>query len=421
MFGRRRPKVEEDEDSLVPHGLVWQAMTEPERPGDGDDGDPAPAIGPTVPPIPPTGPSPDPPLPAPLLPKEASSGPGADPIGTAAFVSVSPSLSGAQPFWRSLKHEQATDRLSAENQATDATQSTARSIRASVAIRSKALSGVAERALDRAREYAKKTQPLFLSTRHQLTRASNLSAAWAAKAGVQTRNFAAAHTAEAVIQIRTQTRNLRTHTAELFDWVSSHAKRQSRPVQLPLLDLQPANREGWKPLAGRARIGFLALPVRTRLLVLRTMAEMRMPSQAAQPHSSSSVRTLSIRTVATVASLGLVLVTGLVSATRHYAAVSLPSHFLDANTDSAYPSAPSAQAQPSEVVSPNAVASGITNASLSTKEVIKPAEVSKPSQVQVKRPAAEPTVRPKRHRTEDDDYVARDTYVYYGNRPKSSR
>jgi hypothetical protein len=69
----------------------------------------------------------------------------------------------------------------------------------------------------------------------------------------------------------------------------------------------------------------------------------------------------------------------------------------------------------------SAVAPVVTNASMNTKEVIKPAEVSKPPQVQRKRPAAEHAARPKRHHSEDDDYVARDTYVYYGNRPNTSR
>src|SRR5438270_9354102 len=154
MFGKSKPKVEE-EDSLVPHGLVWQAMTEPERPGDDGDGDPAPAIGPTVPPIPPTGPSPDPPLPAPLLPKQAATKPAAAPISAAADVSIpappsvsapsvsEPNVPAPQLFWRSLKREQAIDRLSSENQTTHAAQSTARSIRDSVAIRSTALSGIA--------------------------------------------------------------------------------------------------------------------------------------------------------------------------------------------------------------------------------------------------------------------------------------
>jgi hypothetical protein len=439
MFGRRKPKIEE-EDSLVPHGLVWQAMTEPERPGDDGDGDPAPAIGPTVPPVPPTGPSPDPPLPAPLLPKEAASNPVAAPSGITASVIPSPpivsppSVSPPQPFWRSLKREQATDRLSAENQATHATRSAARSIRALVAIRasvassSKALSAFAERALDGTREYVKKMQPLFLRTQRQLTRASNLSAAWAANTGAQTRNFVAARAAKAMAQIRIQTGNLRIHTAKSFDWVATHAKRQPRPVQLPLLDLRPANREGWKPLARKARLGFVALPVRTRLLVIRTMAEMRMPSRGALPQSSSSS---SFRTLAIVASLALVLVTGLVSATRHYAAASLPSHYLDITSASAStvsePEPPAALSSKTALNSapntavPSPAGSTAAPADMNTTKVTKPAEISKTSQVQLKRPAAEPTVRPKRHRTEDDDYVARDTYVYYGNRRTSSR
>src|SRR5947209_6780662 len=352
MFGKSKPKVEEEEDSLVPHGLVWQAMTEPERPGDDGDGDPTPAIGPTVPPIPPTGPSPDPPLPGPLLPKQAAK-PAAAPTDTVTPVSLSaPSLSAPnvpapQVFWRSLKREQATNSLSANNQATQATPSAvhsirdsiptsqalngiAQSIRESVGTRSKALAGIAEQVLDRSREYVKQTQPLFLRTHRRLNRVSKLSAAWVAQIRLQTRNFVAARVSEAMIQIRTQTQNSRIHIAKLFDWVSNHAKRQPPPVQLPLLDLRPENREGWKTLTREARIFLTALPVRTRLMVLRTMAEMRMLSPAEPTQSSSSIRTL-----ATVASLALVLVAGLVSATRHYAAVSLPSHFLDITSASA--------------------------------------------------------------------------------------
>lgn len=457
IFGRSKPEVEE-EDSLVPHGLVWQAMTEPERPGDGGDGDPARAIGPTVPPIPPPGPSPDPPLPAPLLPKQAASKPAAVPISAAAHVSIpappsvsapsvsAPNIPAPQLFWRSVKREQATDRLSAEDQTTHAAQSTARSIRESVAIRSKglngiaqsiresvaskskALTGIAEKALDRSQQYVKETQPLFLRTHRQLTRGSKLSAAWVAQTRLRTRDFVAARASEAMIQLRTQTQNLRIDTAKLFDWVLTLAKRQPRPVQLPLLDLQPANREGWKTLTREARIFLTALPVRTRLMVLRTMAEMRMPSPAERIQSSSSIRTL-----AAVASVALVLVAGLVSATRHYAAVSLPSHFLDITSASASagnetgPSADLSQstaAQNTSGPSPSSPSSsGATAAQVTTNttEVTEPKEVAKPSHVQPKRPAAEHTVRPKRHRTEDDDYVARDTYVYYGNRPNSSR
>jgi len=163
-------------------------------------------------------------------------------------------------------------------------------------------------------------------------------------------------------------------------------------------------------------------------MVLRTMAEMRMPSAAERTQSSSSIRTL-----ATVASVALVLVAGLVSATRHYAAVSLPSHFLDITSASA-----SAGNEPesSDVLfqntagqntsgpspaSPNSSGATAARAVTNAKEVTEPKEVSKHSHVQPKRPAAEHTVRPKHRRTEDDDYVARDTYVYYGNRPNSSR
>ena len=386
----------------MPHGLVWQAMSAPEKPD--DDGDPSPAIGPTIPPIPPTGPSPDPPLPQPLLPKQIDVSP----------VSA-PTVPASPPFWRSLKIEHTINQPSV-NKAISSAGATTRALQSSLAIKSKAVADISKQVLNRTRELSGRTLPLFLRIRTQLAQTGNACASWSANTVVQMRNGAAEYNAQTMLQIRRHTPNLKTQAGKAFDSVSAYAKLRSRrsPVQLPLLDLDPADREGWNVLKSKAQASLKGLPLLIRLLILRSMAEMRMP-HSKRPTDSS------LRTLALTASLAALFVMGLVSATRHYATVSLPSHFSDITSAAAFSSVPAKPKVPAVLAASPVTANSTMATTTNTKAATEPNSVSKPSHVEAKHPANGSVARPRRHHTDDDDYVARDTYVYYGNRPNTSR
>jgi hypothetical protein len=107
-----------------------------------------------------------------------------------------------------------------------------------------------------------------------------------------------------------------------------------------------------------------------------------------------------------MAAFSALLAVAFISVVRHYATESLPSRQMSRETVPVTTSA----VKPLSAESPKQIAA-------------KTVQELKPKSVQTARTHAAP-VRPKTatkpRRTEAGDYVARDTYVYYGNQPNRS-
>jgi hypothetical protein len=160
----------------------------------------------------------------------------------------------------------------------------------------------------------------------------------------------------------------------------------------------------------RKRVRLAGFPLRIRILFTRAISEWRLKANTAGTDS----RLLTSMTMALCTAL---LALGLVSSARHYGNASLPSHLVHSST----PQAPAVATSPS-VISTKA-ASVRTESGTKKQE----ARTVRPRPMPTARPA--PTAqsvqtarpRPKPRRSEDDDYVARDTYVYYGDSHAKSR
>ncbi|MCU1271901.1 MAG: hypothetical protein JWN74_3195 [Acidobacteriaceae bacterium] len=111
----------------------------------------------------------------------------------------------------------------------------------------------------------------------------------------------------------------------------------------------------------------------------------------------------------TLAAISALIVLGIVSVVPNYAAKSLPSRILSPNS-----SANANVAEPVVLAAPPQAGPSQTSKP-AAKKTVNP----KPAQVKPASPKA--AVPPKAHRTADDDYIAPDTYKYYGNGSKRSR
>ena len=114
-----------------------------------------------------------------------------------------------------------------------------------------------------------------------------------------------------------------------------------------------------------------------------------------------------LRTSFAMAGILAVLVLGLVSAVQHYATEALPSHVLRDN--------PSPAPMPATT---HADTNAVSQKSNPKAKAVRPSQAAAIDSS--KRASETRAVKPKRHSNEDDDYVARDTFVSYGNRPNSS-
>jgi len=156
--------------------------------------------------------------------------------------------------------------------------------------------------------------------------------------------------------------------------------------------------------APRVRIVLSGLPLKIKIFLARRTSEWKMK----QVDSSRDVR---LWTSMTLASVAAIIALVIVSMIPHYAAKSLPSKLLNTgstvNADSA--------AAPAPVVSSPAVVNASQREAVSSI----PVSQTKPEPATTKRPAQKPAnasnIKSKPRRHVDDDYVAPDTYKYYGN------
>jgi hypothetical protein len=142
----------------------------------------------------------------------------------------------------------------------------------------------------------------------------------------------------------------------------------------------------------RVRLG--GLPLRMRIFFTRTLSEWRLKSETATGDSR-------LWTSMTMGVCTALLALAIVSSARHYGNASLPSHVVHSNHPQTSP----------QTTSPNVVSSRPAGARTGSQAKTLEPRFNRP------RPAAQTRSKPRRN---EDDYVARDTYVYYGDsRPKS--
>ena len=221
------------------------------------------------------------------------------------------------------------------------------------------------------------------------------------------RNFLVAQTRAAVVQFRLYSETFRVRTGILFTSVVTYGRRQAERVRsLPVERRQLAEDRPTRladPGPGKSkhaqvRIRLVGLPLQARILLARTISEWKLKRELL--HDSR------LWTSMAMAALSALLALGLISTVRHYATDALPSHLSHADSSPASNLPTAAEVAPLKP----------------TADRVHPVQrVSPPRLIQHQRIDRAPVIKPKPHRSEDDDYVARDTYVYYGNKPNGSR
>lgn len=151
-----------------------------------------------------------------------------------------------------------------------------------------------------------------------------------------------------------------------------------------------------RPRTLQIQVRLAGLPLRARILFTQKISEWRLKTESADSR---------MWTAMAMGACCALLAVGLVSVGRHYADASLPSHTLRTNI-SPSPTTTVTTPPPQSAVSP--------------KPRVKKSDAHRPLTTEAipPRPAA-PTTRTKPRRHIDDDYVARDTYVYYGDDHRS--
>jgi hypothetical protein len=188
-------------------------------------------------------------------------------------------------------------------------------------------------------------------------------------------------------------RRLAAHGNELFSLAAAKAIRERAALE-------------WKP--PRVRIVLTGLPLRIKILVTRQHSEWKMRN----PDATRDTRLRNAMIMAAAcAVVGLIAV----SLAPHFAARFLPSHALrSGSTLGAKTVGPSAHASTSTVAQPSksTVAAG-PESPKNRKSHSTPAA----SRSQGAKPSPQTAeAQPKHRSTKDDDYVAPNTYKYYGNR-----
>jgi hypothetical protein len=178
------------------------------------------------------------------------------------------------------------------------------------------------------------------------------------------------------------------------------AARLSRMQRYTGAAQSPVRTADAHPVARRnavARI-FVGLPLQPRSAFVRLFSQMKVHTLRRDSRLWTSVA---------MAGLSAALAFGFISTVRHYATQALPSHLL--NIDSSADSSPARK--PAEATGLVQQKSGSRVGSVPQRSAI----------ISRKRVNAARVVKPKPRHREDDDYVARDTYVSYGNRRNGSR
>ena len=427
MFAKRKPRPQESEE-LVPHGLVWQAMAEPsvaEKANNDaaqtakearlaevhpkqDDAIAKAATGALVPKKPAASSPPlfwrsqkiaRPEIVKPMAPVASSVSPQTEPVLIQPIViQPVPNKDDAQVLQTAklpAEPEPALDRVSAR----------LAEVSHEFSERRKAVARVTENVRRRSALIGRSAVVWFKRLRERLPNGHRFSDLH--KHIDHIRNFMVAQTRAAAVQIRPYSEKFRVRTGILFASLVTYARRQAGCVRsLPaetrqLAEDRPtqlANPGPRKSKHAQVRIRLAGLPLQARILLARTISEWKLKRELS--HDSR------LWTSMAMAALSALLALGLISTVRHYATDALPSHLSHAD------SSPVSNLPPAAKVAPQKPAAN---------RVHPVQRVSQPRLVEHKRIDRVPVIKPKPRHSEDDDYVARDTYVYYGNKPNGSR
>ncbi len=203
-------------------------------------------------------------------------------------------------------------------------------------------------------------------------------------------DFIVAQVRNAIATAEHGRRELRAKAQARFAARWSRMQRHTGAAQPPVrtADTHPVARR-----SAAARI-FVGLPLQAGSAVVRLFSLTKV---------YTLLRDSRLWTSVAMAGLSAVLAFGFISTVRHYATQALPSHLL--NIDS------SAARKPAE-------APGLVQQKSASRVGSVPKRSAIISRKRVKTGAV---VKPKPRHSEDDDYVARDTYVSYENRRNGSR
>jgi hypothetical protein len=196
---------------------------------------------------------------------------------------------------------------------------------------------------------------------------------------------------------------LKNRASTLARMAGAYAGLHCRQARVSVADLAQRARArrseaSTAPRTLQIQVRLAGVPLRARILFTQKISEWRLKTESADSRMWNAMA---------MGACCALLAVGLVSVGRHYADASLPSHMLRTNIS---PSPNTTVTTPplQAAVSPHPRVKKSNAHPVLTKEAI-------PS-----RPAAQ-TTRTKTRRHVEDDYVARDTYVYYGDDPGRSR
>jgi hypothetical protein len=156
------------------------------------------------------------------------------------------------------------------------------------------------------------------------------------------------------------------------------------------------------PSAFKMRVRLAGLPLQARILFTQRVSEWKLKSKLGSADSR-------LWTSMTLGAGCALLALGLVSAGRHYADGSLPSHVLRSNAPP--PASTSTEVETAKPIVTAPKEAAVTRTSLRQKSI--PPAVSNQQHLAESRP------KPRHH--ESDEYVARDTTVYYGEHSRKSQ
>ena len=426
MFAKRKRKPQESEE-LVPHGLVWQAMAEPSPAEKADNDAPQTANEARL---------------AEFPPKQDDA---IAKTATGDLVPKKPAASSPPLFWRSQKiagPEVVKPMASAASSASPQTEpvliqpvpenddTQARQTAKLPADQEPALARVSARMAEVLHEISERRKAVthitldvlryseligrdaivwFKRLQEKLpngNRLSELRNHIDRKDIDRLCNFMVAQTRAVMVRFRLYGEKFGVKTGILFASLATYGRRQaervrSHPVERPPVE-DPATRLAdlgpQRSKHPRVRIRLVGLPLQARILLARAISQWKLKQELL--HDSR------LWTSMAMAALSALLALGLISTVRHYATDDLPSHLSHAD------SSPVSTLPPAAKVAPLKPAAN---------RVHPVQRVSQPRLVEHKRIDRVPVIKPKPRHNEDDDYVARDTYVYYGNKPNGSR
>lgn len=412
MFGKRKPKPEED-DPLVPHGMVWHATTAP-----ADKVDPIPAV-----------------------PKESNLMeivPGSNRLQVRAPGSDTParkgSLGSCPPLsWEPVKRSEPGDvppplvKKKVRPPAEFVPTSRRDSIRPNP-IDQGPIRQVSVRAVplhqDQVRQVpiAKDPIPQNESNGQQIPPTANRMAS----AATQNVGRISEAVSGGLSRVARGSQQLWSSATSAFLRLRQSDLLRKRALHFARsIDWQEPVRRGGNFLANvksactvlarqRVRIRLGGTPLRVKILLTRSISEWKLKRNSMR----IDARLWGSMMMAAISAL---LVLGLISAVRHYATQSLPSrigstHSL-ANSKNEIP----ADAVPAKVAAQAGVVPAKTASQHAAAQVPKKPAVIQAKQVSTSSPATSSAVRKKPRATTSDDYVAPDTYTYYGNKPQGSK